>query len=121
MTPEELKRRTKKFALGILKLAGMLPRNEAARIIGSQMVRSGTSVGADYRAACRARSRAEFTSKLGLAEEEADETLFWLELLEDSGLMRDQLVRDLMAEAGELVAIFAASRITVKGPGFRPK
>ena len=121
MTPEELKRRTKEFALRIIKLAGMLPRNEAARIIGGQMLRSGTSVGANYRAACRARSRAEFTSKLGLAEEEADETLFWLELLEESELMKGQLLRDLMTEAGELVAIFAASRITVKGPAFRPK
>jgi len=85
------------------------------------MLRSATSVGANYRAACRARSRAEFTAKLGVVEEEADETLYWLELLEESGLVKGQLLRDLMNEAGELVAIFAASRMTVKGAAFRPK
>lgn len=121
MTPEELKRRTKRFALRIIRLAGSLPRTEAARIIGGQMLRSATSVGANYRAACRARSRVEFTAKLGVVEEEADETLYWLELLEESGLVKGQLLRDLMNEAGELVAIFAASRMTVKGAAFRPK
>ena len=121
MTPEELKRRTKQFALRIIKLVAALPRSEAARIIGGQMLRSGTSVGAHYRAACRARSRAEFLSKLGVAEEEADETLYWLELVEESGLMKGQLMKDLMNEADELVAIFAASRITAKGTVFRSK
>jgi four helix bundle protein len=115
MTPDELKRRTKRFALAIIRLAGTLPRTEAARIIGGQMVRSGTSVGANYRAACRARSRAEFSSRLGVTEEEADETLYWLELLEESGLVKGERVRGLMTEANELVAIFVASRKTAKG------
>ncbi len=96
MTPEELKRRTKRFALGIIRLGGSLPRTEAARIIGGQMLRSATSVGANYRAACRARSRAEFTAKLGVVEEEADETLYWLESLEESGSAKGQLLRDLL-------------------------
>jgi four helix bundle protein len=112
MTPDELKRRTKRFALAIIRLVGTLPRNEAARIIGGQMLRSGTSVGANYRAACRARSRAEFASKLAVAEEEADETLYWLELLAESGLMEAERLRELIKEADELIAIFTASRKT---------
>jgi len=112
MTPDELKRRTKRFALAIIRLVGALPRNEAARIIGGQMLRSGTSVGANYRAACRARSRAEFASKLAVAEEEADETLYWLELLAESGLMEAERLRELIKEADELMAIFTASRKT---------
>jgi four helix bundle protein len=117
MTPDELKRRTKRFALAIIALAGTLPRTEAARIIGGQMVRSGTSVGANYRAACRARSRAEFSSRLAVTEEEADETLYWLELLEESGLVKGERVKGLMTQANELVAIFVASRKTAKGAG----
>jgi four helix bundle protein len=117
MTPDEFKRRTKRFALAIIALAGTLPRTEAARIIGGQMVRSGTSVGANYRAACRARSRAEFSSRLAVTEEEADETLYWLELLEESGLVKGERVKGLMTEANELVAIFVASRKTAKGAG----
>jgi four helix bundle protein len=117
MTPDELKRRTKRFALAIIALAGTLPRTEAARIIGGQMVRSGTSVGANYRAACRARSRAEFSSRLAVTEEEAVETLYWLELLEESGLVKGERVKGLMTEANELVAIFVASRKTAKGAG----
>ncbi len=114
MTPDELKGRTKRFALATIKLVGTLPRTEAARIIGGQMLRSGTSVGANYRAACRARSRAEFASRVGVAEEEADETLYWLELLEESGLLKGERIKGLMIEANELVAIFAASRKTAK-------
>ena len=115
MTPDELKRRTKRFALAIIGLVGSLPHNEAARVIGGQILRSGTSVGANYRAACRARSRAEFSSRLGVAEEEADETLYWLELLEESGLVKGDRIRGLMEEANELVAIFTASRKTATG------
>jgi four helix bundle protein len=115
MTPDELKARTKRFALAIIKSVGTLPRTEAARVIGGQTLRSGTSVGAKYRAACRARSRAEFASRVGVAEEEADETLYWLELLEESGLVKGEHIRQLMKEADELVAIFTASRKTATG------
>jgi four helix bundle protein len=115
MTPDELKHRTKRFALAIIRLVGALPRNEAARIIGGQMPRSGTSVGANYRAACSARSRAEFTSRLGVTEEEADETFYWLELLEQCGLMKGERIRALMTEANEFVAILTASRKTATG------
>lgn len=115
MTPDGLKRRTKRFALAVIKSVSTLPRTEAARIIGGQTLRSGTSVGANYRAACRARSRAEFSSRLGVAEEEADETLYRLELLEESGLTKGERIRGLMEEANELVAIFTASRKTATG------
>lgn len=115
MTPDKLKLRTKRFALAIIRLVASLPRTEAARVIGGQVLRSGTSVGANYRAACRARSRAEFTSKLGVTEEEADESLYWLELLGESGLMKGERIRQLMTEANELVAIFTASRKTATG------
>jgi len=96
MTPDEFKRRTKRFALAIVRLVGSLPPTEAARVIGGHALRSGTSVGANYRAACRARSRAEFASKLGVTEEEADETLYWLELLAESGLARTDRLRALI-------------------------
>jgi len=117
MTPDELKRRTKRFALAIIRLVGTLPRTEAARVIGGQLLRSGTAVGANYRAACRARSRAEFSSRLAVAEEEADEALYWLELLEESGLAKGPQMKWLMTEANELVAIFTASRKTATGKG----
>jgi four helix bundle protein len=112
MTPEQLKVRTKHFALGIIALVGTLPRTLVAEIIARQIVRSGTSIGANYRAACRARSRAEFAARVAIALEEADETLYWLELLHDSGLFTGKSLNALMSEAGELVAIFAASHKT---------
>lgn len=114
MTPNELKQRTKAFALRIIKLSEVLPRTPTAIVIQKQIVRSGTSVGANYRAACRARSRADFASKLAIAEEEADETLYWLELLADSGLVKAQGVAELQQEADELVAIFTSSRKTAE-------
>src|ERR1700745_2231834 len=83
----DLKKRTKAFALRILKLADALPKTTAGRALASQIVRSGTSVAANYRAACRARSTADFIAKMGIVEEEADETLFWLELVEDTELV----------------------------------
>lgn len=121
MRPEELKARTKTFALRTIRLVGILPRDQAAQAIGRQLVRSGTSIGANYRAACRARSRADFTAKLAIAEEEADETLYWLELLEESGLMNPGAVRELLQEADELVAIFTAARKTSKGSHKEPR
>jgi four helix bundle protein len=112
---EILKDRTKRFALRILGVYRALPRTEEARILGKQVLRSGTSIGANYRAACRARSRAEFIAKLGIVLEEADETVFWLELLRDAGIFSDRKLRKIVQEANELVAIFVASMRTVKG------
>jgi four helix bundle protein len=114
MTKTELLDRTKKFALRVIKLVNALPKNTAGRTIGNQLIRSGTSVAANYRAAYRRRSKAEFISKLGTVEEEADESALWMELIIESGLMEGKLVADLKQEAGELTAIFAKSRITAK-------
>jgi four helix bundle protein len=109
MTEDDLKKRTKKFALRILKLVAALPRTIAGRAIGGQLVRSGTSVAANYRAACRARSKAEFISRLGVVEEEADESALWLELIMEGALMKKDLVESLWIEADEIVAIMTSS------------
>jgi four helix bundle protein len=106
----DLKARTKQFALRVIKMVDTLPRTIQGRTIAKQIIRSATSVAANYRAACRARSRAEFIAKIGVVEEEADESCFWLELIIDSGLLTDERIRPLLSEAGELVAIMAASR-----------
>ena len=118
MDEKELKQRTKQFALRIMKLAGALPKSMEARVIGSQLVRCGTSVGANYRAACRGRSRADFIAKLEIVEEEADESALWMELIIESGLMERKLVEPLLQEANELTAIMAASR---KSASARPR
>jgi four helix bundle protein len=110
MTEDDLKKRTKLFALRILKLVAALPKSLAGRTIGGQLVRSGTSVAANYRAACRARSKAEFISRLGVVEEEADESALWLELIMESQLMKKALVEPLWIEADEIVAIMTSSR-----------
>ena len=115
MTEKELLQRTKKFALRIIKLVNALPNNAVGRAIGGQLIRSGTSVASNYRASCRGRSKAEFIAKLGIVEEEADESAFWLELIIESNLMEEKLIIDLLREANELTAIFAQSRITAKG------
>jgi four helix bundle protein len=112
---EVLKDRTRGFALRIVSMYRALPRTEEARIIGKQVLRSGTSIGANYRAACRARSRAEFVAKLGIVLEESDETAFWLDLLRDAGIFPEAKLRDLTREANELVSIFVASMRTAKG------
>ncbi len=104
--------RTKQFALRIMKLVGALPKNVQGRAIANQLMRSGTSVAANYRAACRARSKLEFVAKLGTVEEEADESGFWLELIIEGDLLSAQLVHPLLIEATELVAITAASKKT---------
>ncbi|HLX11849.1 MAG TPA: four helix bundle protein [Bacteroidota bacterium] len=106
----ELKQRTKTFALRIMKLVEALPKKPAGWAIGKQLIRSGTSVGANYRAACRSRSRAEFIAKIGVVEEEADESAFWLELLIDGKIIDAKLIEPLLQEANELVRIMAASR-----------
>lgn len=112
---EELRERTKKFALRIVKLFRSLPRTEEARVLGKQVLHSGTSVAANYRAVCRARSKAEFIAKVGMVVEEADETVFWLELLADSGIVGESQAVGLLDEARQLVAMFAASRRTAAG------
>lgn len=114
-TGHDLKDRTKQFALRVMRLYRALPRREEARVIGRQLLRSGTSVGANYRAACRARSKAEFVAKLGIVLEEADETVFWLELLQESELVSAQKLSPLVQEARELTAIFVTSICTAKG------
>jgi len=113
MNPVELKARTKTFALRIIKLTRAIPKcDDAGRAIAKQIVRSGTSVAANYRASCRARSRAEFVSKIGTVEEESDETAWWLELLIESGIMPAKKMSALLEEANSLTAIMAASRKT---------
>jgi four helix bundle protein len=111
---KELQQRTKVFALRIIRMFRGLPRTEEARIIGRQVLRSGTSIGANYRAVCRARSRAEFTAKMGVVVEEADETVFWLEILVEAEVISIAKAEDLLREANELLAIFAASQYTAK-------
>jgi len=112
MNEQELITRTKRFALRIMKLVEALPRTIQGRAIGNQIMRSGTSVAANYRAACRGRSKIEFIAKLGTVEEEADETAFWLELIVEGGLIGAKKIEPLLKEATELVAITAASRKT---------
>jgi four helix bundle protein len=109
----ELQRRTKEFALRILKLVDALPRTPAGRAFANQLVRSATSVGANYRAACRARSRVEFAAKLGTVLEEADESLYWLEMIRDGKLLPEARISLLLTEANELTAIIAAGRKSV--------
>ncbi|MBX7152045.1 four helix bundle protein [bacterium] len=111
---EELKKRTKLFAIRIVRLFRTLPKTEESRVIGKQLLRSGTSVAANYRAVCRARSKAEFIAKMGIVVEEIDETVFWLEMLIDTKIIKELLLKDLLKEANELLAIFAASQRTSK-------
>jgi four helix bundle protein len=112
--PKELRNRTKRFAIPIVKLFRWLPKTDEARVLGKQVFRSGTSVAANYRAVCRARSKAEFASKIGVVLEEADETCFWLELLIEAGIVERPRLESLLIEANELVRIFSTSRRTSK-------
>ena len=114
MSEPDLKKRTKAFALRILKLVDALPKTTAGRGLASQIVRSGTSVAANYRAACRAKSTADFIAKMGIVEEEADQTLFWLELLEESELITPAKLTSIKQEADELIAITVASIKTAR-------
>ena len=114
MTKEELKKRTKQFALMVIKLVEDLPNTQVGRTIGNQIIRSGTSVAANYRTACRARSNADFISKITIVEEECDETLFWLELITEANLLKKEKLQDMLKEADELTAIFTASGKTAK-------
>jgi four helix bundle protein len=112
MTERELLERTKQFALRIFKLFGALPQTIQGRAVAAQLIRSGTSVAANYRAACRARSKPEFVANLGVVEEEADESAFWLELIIETELLSARKVEPLLAEAGEIVAMMASSKKT---------
>ena len=119
MNEAELLARTKDFGKRVLRLVEVLPRTRTGNIIANQLGRSGTSVGANYRAACRARSRADFISKLGIVEEEADESGFWLELLAEEEILPEPKLRPLPEEAHALTAIMVSSRRTLAG--LRPK
>ena len=110
----QLQDRTKKFAVRIVNAFARLPKDEAARVIGRQFLRSGTSLAANYRASCRARSKADFISKISVVTEEADETLFWFEILVESELIRVKTVEALMLECEELLKIFSPSLATAK-------
>ena len=114
---EKMKRRTKAFAVQIVKFYKKLAKTDEARVLGRQVLRSGTSVAANYRAVCRAKSQADFISKMGTVVEEADETLFWLELCEDVEVCSSALVADLKREADELLSIFASSLSTSRRGG----
>jgi four helix bundle protein len=114
MDKTELKERTKRFALRVMKLVDALPQNTSGWAIGKQLIRSGTSVGANYRAACQGRSRADFIAKLGIVIEEADESVFWLELIMDGELLPREQVEPLHKEADELTAIFVSSLNTAR-------
>lgn len=111
---QNLKDRTKAFAADIVRLVQALPNNRASWTIGAQLIRSGTSVGANYRAACRARSRREFIAKLGIVEEEADESIFWLEIMMETGVGAAERVIPLQREAHELLSITISSIRTAR-------
>ncbi len=114
MTPNELRERTKSFALRVVRLYRSLPRSADAQVMGKQLLRCGTSVAANYRASCRARSRAEFVARIGRVTEEADEGGFWLEMLADSEIVRVGLLKELLQESKELTAIFTATGQSVR-------
>ena len=115
MTPEEMKQRTKAFGVRVIRLAESLRRRPGADTIARQLLRAGTSVGANYRAACRARSTADFIAKLKIVEEEADESMYWLEIMTESGLIEQRHVSALHREAEEILSIVVASITTSRG------
>ena len=115
MNREEMKRRTKAYANRTVKVCQALPNTWVARTLGSQLLRSGTSVGANYRAVCRAKSKADFLNKLRIVKEECDESLFWMELLVENELVTVARLANLMEEGDQLLAIFVASAKTVRG------
>jgi four helix bundle protein len=114
MTREEMKKRTKSYANRIVKLCSALPSGWIAQTLGKQLLRSGTSVGANYRAVCRAKSNSDFINKLRIVEEECDESLFWMEMLVENNLVKVSQLYDLMKEADEILAIVVASAKTAR-------
>ncbi len=115
MNREQMKQRTKDFAKAVIVFCRDMPRTEESMLIRKQLFRSGTSVGANYRAACRGRSKADFIAKLGIVLEEADESLYWLEILTETEVVKREPAAPLLKEANELVAIFVASLNTARG------
>lgn len=111
----DLKKRSRNFALRIVRLVESLPRSLTAQTIGRQLMRSGTSVAANYRAACRSRSTADFIAKMGIVEEETDESVFWIEMLVDTGTVKEELVANLLDEGDQLIAIWVSSINTARG------
>ena len=117
MTREEMKARTKGYANHVVKLCAALPTNWIAQVLGKQLLRSGTSVGANYRAVCRAKSNADFINKLRVVEEECDESLFWMELLVDNNFVRESRLGGLMKEGNDILAIVVSSAKTARTSG----
>ena len=114
MTSEEMKNRTKQFALRVIRLVESLPNTKTANVIGNQLLRSGTSVGANYRAVCRAKSTADFINKLAIVEEEADESIYWIELLVESNQIQQNLVTNLLDENDQILSIVVSAIKTSK-------
>jgi four helix bundle protein len=114
MTRNDMQLRTKAYASRVIRLVKSLPSDWAARILGGQLLRSGTSVGANYRAVCRAKSNADFINKLRVVEEECDESLYWMELLVDNDFVKQSRIKDLMAEGNEILSIVVASAKTAR-------
>ena len=114
MTQTELKKRTQQLALRVIRLVESLPKTKTSNVIGNQLLRSGTSVGANYRAACRAKSTADFINKLAIVEEEADESMYWIELLVESNQIKLNLVESLLVEFDEILAIIVSAIRTSK-------
>jgi four helix bundle protein len=121
MNPDELKTRTRAFPLRIIRLAEILPETPTAKVIRNQLIRCGTSVGANYRAACRARSKADFISKMGIVEEEADETIYWMELLVDADIVKRSRIAELLDEADQILSIVISSIKTARGIRTNPQ
>jgi four helix bundle protein len=115
MNADEFKKRTRAFALRVVRLTEALPKTRTADVVGKQLLRCGTSVGANYRAACRAKSQADFIAKMGIVEEEADETIYWMELLVESGLIEKERVASLLDEANQIIALVVSSIRTARG------
>jgi len=121
MNENQLKNRTKGFAKDIVRLCRLLPNDREGRLIGNQIFRSGTSIAANYRAACRAKSTADFVAKLAIVEEEADETLFWLEMLGEMQILDGRQIESLMKENNEIIAIIVSSIKTARQRKLTPK
>jgi four helix bundle protein len=115
MNPSEMKKRTKAYALAIIRLVQSLPNTPTVRVIGNQLLRCGTSVGSNYRASCRAKSQADFIAKMGIVEEEADESVYWMELLVESGILQQIDVAELQNEGNQILAIVVSSINTARG------
>jgi four helix bundle protein len=120
MNEREFKERTKRDGLRVVRLVESLPSSRTADVLGRQLLRSGTSVGANYRAACRGRSRKDVIAKLGIVEEEADENVYWMEMLVDAGIVPGSRLDDLIAEFNEIVAMTVASIRTLRNKGRKP-